>query len=100
MATTATTTSAEPLSLEDRCSIMLPRLHDACVALMEGKSTVRLRTADYREVEYQQGDLDSLLKLYKYWYGICGAGSGYPDLAAALTQSLTVRGPAAPVRGC
>ena len=99
MATT-TTTSTTPLTLEDRCSIMLPRLHDAAVALMEGNSTVRLRTADYREVEYQQGDLDQVLKLYNYWYGICGADSGYPDLASALTASLTVRGPAAPVRGC
>lgn len=93
--------SDQPIeTLEDRCSLELPKMYDVVTRLMAGEKTVRMRTSDYREVEYHDSNLDSALSLYNYWYKLCGADSTYPDLAAAQTDGLTRRGPPAPFGRC
>lgn len=84
-------------TLAERCPVELGNLYQAYTRLVAGAHKVRVRSADYREVEYGPGNLPELLKLYNYYFQMCGAASGLPDLAAASTASVHRRGPGARV---
>lgn len=84
--------AGQPTSLESRCSIELPQLYDAYTSLVAGAQSVRIRGADYREVEYTQADLKQVIKLYTYWWQICGQGSSFPDLRDVQGASDIKRG--------
>ena len=77
---------------DEFCSLELGKLWDAYNALASGKQTVRIRARDNREIQYSQGDIDKVVKLYSYWWDQCGAGSGLPDLRVIEGQSLRERG--------
>lgn len=96
----ANNNSDEILSLHDRCTRELPTLYLTITKLMAGEKTVRMRTSDAREVEFTNANLDAALKMYSHWYKMCGQDSSYPDLATAMPQGLTRRGPPAQVGGC
>ena len=81
------------------CSTELKKYYDAYSAPIAGQNEVRMRAADNRELQYGPGDIESVLKMYNFFYAQCGEGSGFPDLRGIQGQSMTTRGGPARI-GC
>lgn len=75
-----------------QCSTQLRRLHDAYFNLVSGKHSVKFVASDDREVQFTAPRIDELVKLYDYYFQMCGEGSGLPDIRTIHTSDLRERG--------
>lgn len=73
------------------CTDMIDKLGTAINSLASGKQQTGINFGD-RSVQYSQANLADLKKLFRQWYRICGADSGWPDLSG---QAEVLRGPPA-----
>lgn len=76
MATVNACGQAAPAS----CDVQLRELYRCYQELVSGKNVVRMQSADFRAVDYGQGDLPRLEQMYNQLWDQCGAGSGLPRL--------------------
>ena len=67
------------------CADELRKLYDAIVALNTGERAVSVNFGE-RQVAFSQAQGKDLTTLYRTWWRQCGAGSGYPDLAATAER--------------
>jgi hypothetical protein len=74
------------MSLADRCPIELKQLYDTYMRMISGNQIEEQQASDYRRQRFARGDASAVLAQYNYWYAICGAASGLPDLSAAAAS--------------
>lgn len=64
------------------CDMQLRELYRCYTELVSGRNVVRMQSADFRSVEYGQGDIPALIQLYNQLWDTCGLTSGLPRLGA------------------
>lgn len=67
------------------CADVLAKLYDALIALSSGQRAATISFGQ-RSVTYTQQNHKDLLTLYRQHYRMCGANSGYPDLASPIER--------------
>jgi hypothetical protein len=62
------------------CDSQLRSLYSAYLELIAGKNVVVVQSADFRKMEYGQGNIEELKRHYNALWDTCGMSSGMPRL--------------------
>jgi len=73
------------------CEAQLQSLYAAYIGLISGQAVVKAQAADFRMMEYSQGNLPALISHYNTLWDSCGGNTTLPRLSAP-GANMTQRG--------